>query len=56
MHAPDDIEVEPDVVVDGPAAALDLWLWNRGGDADVSTAGDRGVLERFTAIVASPIN
>ena len=47
---------EPDAVVDGPAAALDLWLWNRGGDADLSTAGDRGVLERFTAIVASPIN
>jgi uncharacterized protein (TIGR03083 family) len=56
VAAPDDADVEPDVVVDGPAAALDLWLWNRGGDADISTAGDRGVLERFTAIVASPIN
>ena len=23
---------EPDVVIDGPAAALDLWLWSRGDD------------------------
>jgi uncharacterized protein (TIGR03083 family) len=56
VPAPDDADVEPDIVVDGPAGALDLWLWNRGGDADISTAGDRDVLERFTAIVASPIN
>ena len=56
VDAPDDIEVEPDVVVDGPAGALDLWLWNRGGDEEVSAVGDRGVLERFAAIVASPIN
>jgi uncharacterized protein (TIGR03083 family) len=48
--------VEPDVVVDGPAAALDLWLWNRGDDTHLSVAGDRGVLGRFTAIVASPID
>ena len=56
VAAPDDPDVEPDVVIDGPAAALDLWLWNRADDAEVSTAGDRGVLERFTAIIASPIN
>jgi len=56
VPAPDDDELEPDVVVDGPAAALDLWLWSRGDDAQVSVAGDRGVHERFTAIVASPIN
>ncbi len=56
VPAPDDPDVEPDVVIDGPAAALDLWLWNRADDAEISTAGDRGVLERFTAIVASPIN
>ena len=32
VDAPEDPEVEPDVVVDGTAAALDLWLWSRGGD------------------------
>ncbi|HEX5916676.1 MAG TPA: maleylpyruvate isomerase N-terminal domain-containing protein [Nocardioides sp.] len=56
VPAPDDTDVEPDLVVDGPAAALDLWLWNRSDDADISVAGDRGVLERFTAVVESPIN
>jgi hypothetical protein len=47
---------EPDLVVDGPAAALDLWLWNRGGDGEIAVAGDRGVLERFRAVVALPID
>ncbi|RYB90405.1 maleylpyruvate isomerase family mycothiol-dependent enzyme [Nocardioides oleivorans] len=56
VDAPDDPDVEPDVVVDGTAAALDLWLWSRAGDDDVSVAGDPGVLERFRAIVGSPIN
>jgi uncharacterized protein (TIGR03083 family) len=56
VAAPEDAEVEPDVVVDGTAAALDLWLWNRSDDAEISVAGDRAVLERFTAIVGSPIN
>jgi uncharacterized protein (TIGR03083 family) len=55
VEAPDG-DVEPDVVVDGTAAALDLWLWNRGTDADISTAGDQGALARFRAIVGSPIN
>lgn len=49
-------DVEPDVVVDGPAVALDLWLWSRGDDAEISMAGDRDVLARFTAIVGTPIN
>jgi uncharacterized protein (TIGR03083 family) len=56
VPAPDDTEVEPDVVVDGPAAALDLWLWNRGSDDEVAAVGDRDVLQRFAAIVQSPIN
>lgn len=47
---------EPDGVVDGPAAALDLWLWNRADDAEVSVAGDKEVLARFRAVVGSPIN
>ena len=55
VAAPAD-DVEPDVVVDGPAAALDLWLWNRGTDADISVVGDRAVLDRFLAVVSSPLN
>ena len=55
VEAPGD-DAEPDVVVDGTAEALDLWLWNRAGDADVSVAGDTGVLARFRAVVGSPIN
>ena len=54
VEAPGD--VEPDVVIDGPAAALDAWLWHRGDDADLSIAGDREVLDRFRAIVAHPID
>ncbi|PKH41983.1 TIGR03083 family protein [Nocardioides alpinus] len=49
-------DVEPDVVVDGPAAALDLWLWNRGDDTEISVVGDEATLARFRAIVGSPIN
>ena len=55
VEAPGD-DVEPDVVVDGPAAALDLWLWSRSDDAHFSVAGDTAVLARFQAIVDSPIN
>jgi hypothetical protein len=47
---------EPDVVIDGPAAALDLWLWSRGDDAEISVAGDEATYARFRAIVDSPIN
>lgn len=49
-------DVEPDVVVDGPAAALDLWLWSRGDDAEISVAGDEAVYARFRAVVDSPID
>ncbi|CAM3915659.1 hypothetical protein [Nocardioides zeicaulis] len=55
VEAPDDPDLEPDVVVDGTAATLDLWLWDRTDDAGVSTAGDRDVLARFRAVVGSPI-
>jgi len=56
VPAPDDADVEPDVVVDGPAGALDLWLWHRADDAEVSVAGDGEVHRRFTAVVGSPID
>ena len=55
VDAPAD-DVEPDVVIDGPAAALDLWLWSRGDDSQVSVVGDAAVLDRFRAIVRTPID
>ena len=54
VEAPDD--VEPDVVVDGPAGALDAWLWHRGDDSEISVAGDRAVFDRFLAAVSHPID
>ncbi len=56
VEAPADEDVEPDVVVDGTAEALDLWLWNRADDTGISVAGDKDVLARFRAVVGSPIN
>jgi uncharacterized protein (TIGR03083 family) len=53
VEAPDD--VEPDVVIDGPAAALDAWLWHRGDDSELSIAGDRSILDRFRGIVSHSI-
>ena len=55
VDAPSD-DVEPDLVVDGPAAALDLWLWSRGDDSEISVAGDEATYARFRAIVDSPLN
>ncbi len=54
VQAPDDLE--PDVVVDGTAAALDAWLWHRADDSELSVAGDREVLERFLTVLKHPIN
>ena len=55
VAAPAD-DVEPDVVVDGPADALDLWLWNRGNDEQISVAGDRAIHDRFRAVIGTPLN
>lgn len=49
-------DVEPDLVIDGPAGALDAWLWHRGHDGELSVAGDRDVHDRFLAVMAQPIN
>lgn len=54
VDAPHD--VEPDVVIDGPAAALDAWLWHRGDDDAVSVAGDHLTHQRFLAVIKNPIN
>lgn len=47
---------EPDVVVDGPAGALDAWLWRRGDDQDIRVAGDRAVYDHFRRAVDQPID
>jgi uncharacterized protein (TIGR03083 family) len=36
-----------DCVVSGPASALYLFLWNRGGEADITVGGDRAVLDQW---------
>ena len=56
MVPPPEGDDEPAVVIDGPAAALDLWLWSRGDDAEISVAGDEDVHARFRAVVDNPIN
>jgi uncharacterized protein (TIGR03083 family) len=61
-HAVDDIskveprDGEPDVVVSGPAAALDAWLWRRGDDAEITVTGDESVYATFRACVNQPID
>lgn len=46
---------EPDVVVDGPAGAMDAWLWRRGGDAEIRVAGDQSAYDHFRRAVNQPI-
>ena len=48
-------EAEADVVVSGPAGALDTWLWRRGDDSQVRVTGDRGIYDRFRIAVDHPI-
>lgn len=45
-----------DVVLTGPAGALDAWLWRRGEDTEISVAGDAEVYDRFRSCVNHPIN
>ena len=58
----DDISVvadpgtDADAVVEGPAAALDAWLWRRGDDSDITVHGDRGIYDHFREAVKHPIN
>ena len=54
VDAPED--VEPDVVIDGPAGALDAWLWHRGDDSKLSVVGDAEVRSRFLAVVEHAIS
>jgi uncharacterized protein (TIGR03083 family) len=46
--APDD----PDAVISGRAADLDLWLWGRGSLAELTVVGDRGQVDRLRRMAA----
>lgn len=60
-HDEDDINVvadpgaEPDAVVEGPAGAIDAWLWRRGDDSEIKVHGDRAVYDHFRLAVNHPI-
>ncbi|MFC4786104.1 maleylpyruvate isomerase N-terminal domain-containing protein [Nocardioides sp. MAHUQ-72] len=60
-HDEDDVRVvddpgtEPDAVVDGPAGALDAWLWRRGDDSEIRVHGDKAVYDHFRLAVNHPI-
>jgi hypothetical protein len=62
QHDVDDIDVvddpgaDPDTVVDGPAGALDAWLWRRGDDTEVHVRGDRSIYDHFRRVVDQPIH
>ena len=59
-HDVDDLEavpdpgVDPDVVVSGPAAAIDAWLWRRGDDSNIVVTGDRDWYRHFRRCVDQP--
>lgn len=58
----DDISVvdapgtEPDAVVEGPAAALDAWLWRRGDDSEIKVHGDRHIYDHLRVAVSHPLD
>ena len=56
IHVVDDPRTEPDAVIEGPAAAIDAWLWRRGDDSEIKVHGDRAVYDHFRLAVNHPIN
>ena len=56
IHVVADPGVAADAVIEGPAAAVDLWLWRRGDDAEIKVHGDRRVYDHFRAAVHHPLN
>jgi uncharacterized protein (TIGR03083 family) len=56
VNVVDDPGTEPDAVVAGPAAALNIWLWRRGQDEEIHVSGDRRIYDRFRLAVNQPIN
>jgi len=55
IHVVDDPGTEPDAVVDGPAGALDAWLWRRDDNSKIRVHGDRRVYDHFRVAVNHPI-
>jgi uncharacterized protein (TIGR03083 family) len=51
----DDPGTDPDAVIEGPAGALDAWLWRRGDDSAVRVHGDKAVYDHFRLAVNHPI-
>lgn len=47
---------DADAVVEGPAGALDAWLWRRGDDSEIRVHGDRRIYDRFRLAVNHPLN
>lgn len=56
LHVVADPGHEPDVVVQGTAADLAAWLWDRGDEARLTVTGDEGLHRRFRTIVSAPLN
>ncbi|WNV83224.1 maleylpyruvate isomerase family mycothiol-dependent enzyme [Umezawaea sp. Da 62-37] len=44
---------DPDAVVTGSSSAVDLWLWGRAGEEDLSIEGDPAVARALRAAVAA---
>jgi len=55
IHVVADPGVEPDAVVEGPAEALDAWLWRRSDDSRIRVHGDKAVYDHFRLAVNHPI-
>jgi uncharacterized protein (TIGR03083 family) len=56
IHVVDDPGVEADAVVEGPAGALDAWLWRRGDDDALKLHGDRFIYDHFREAVSHPLD
>lgn len=52
----DDPGREPDALVRGTAEALDVWLWQRSDDSEISVTGDPEAFEAFLAAVTQPLD
>lgn len=50
-----DAGVAPVAEIAGPAAALDLWMWDRADDAALTRTGDEAALAAFEGIIRQPI-
>lgn len=56
VHVVADPLVEPDAVIEGPAGAIDAWLWRRGDDSEIKVHGDKSIYDHFRLAVNHPIN